>query len=178
MWQSIVNFFKNLFSTKAPVPPVSAQPVHPIPKTIELIPWMTLAKVCIGQPTITGEPPTNFDKMIFSHTDDDPLGNGPMKSGCAAFVCAMLELSGYKSTRSANAFNQSKLGTALSLPVYGCVCVLEGLDGPGSHHTTFFNKTNTDGSWSFLGGNQNHMVKYSDYDPKHVISMRWPDHAS
>lgn len=137
-------------------------------------PWMDWMRSYIGQAEITGQPPTDFDRMVFSHTDFGGLGD-TMESGCAATACAALELTGYTSPHSAAALSFQNYGTACPLQP-GCIAVFDF--GGGDHHVSFCDTINDDGTGTFLGGNQSHYLKESIFDLDYVIATRWPVKAN
>lgn len=176
LFQAIKNFFKALFGSKVtvvtPIPPVI-----PSQSAQDKTPWMTLAVTYEGQPTVTGEAATPFDEMIFSHVDDDELTGHIMKSGCAAFVTAMLDITGYQNVRTCNAKRMATVGSYVEFADagFGDMLVFTGLDGPGSFHATFFYNRNSDGTINAFGANQNHKVKHSNYKASMLYAVRRPE---
>lgn len=128
-----------------------------------------------GEPFVTGEPPTDFNRYCFSFTDC-PLED-EMLPGCAATMCAALESTGYKSTGDASAISYANYGTPCEL-IPGCIVVIEHLDGPlkGGHHVAFFVEQNSKTTVNLFGGNQNHLLCKADFSliKNRIIAKRWP----
>lgn len=147
-----------------------------VPQAPDQPSWMLWMKSHIGEPFHTGETPTKFNRLVFSYTNCS-LGN-EMLPGCAATVCAALELCGYDSTRDASAISYADYGTACK-PVYGCVVVIEHLDGDlkGHHHVGFLVKLDDD-NVTLLGGNQGHSLCICGFSLKRnkIIATNWPVH--
>jgi hypothetical protein len=151
------NWFTKKPSQQLPQPPVAPEP------------WAVWMRSHIGEVERTGSPPSDFDKMIFSHTTFGDL-NGQMESGCAATICAALELTGYKSPHSAAALSFVKYGTPCSI-MPGAICVFNF--GGGDHHVSICESV--DGGFGiFLGGNQSHYLQRATYPLSAVIAVRWP----
>lgn len=138
-------------------------------------PWLDWMRSHIGESFATGQTPTDFNRMVFSHTDC-PLGD-QMLAGCAATVCAALELTGFKSTHRADAISYADYGDPCELK-YGCIVVIE--HQTGNHHVTFCDQQGEIDPSQFqcLGGNQSHSLKDSVYQfgpgGDKVIATRWP----
>lgn len=91
---------------------------------------------------------------------------------CAGFVSGILEEAGYVSARTGWARGYLKWGTKLSGPAYGSIAVLER--GPTSGHVAFVVGRDKFGNLMLLGGNQSDAVNIKAFDPKRVLSYRWP----
>lgn len=90
---------------------------------------------------------------------------------CAAFVGAMLERSGIRSTRFESAKSYLDWGDALQGPVYGCIAVLSR---SGGGHVGFVVGQDAAGDLMILGGNQADAVNIKAFPCSRVISYRWP----
>lgn len=90
---------------------------------------------------------------------------------CAAFVGAMLEQSGIRSTRSDAARSYLRWGVELSAPVVGCIVIFER--GAGGH-VGFVVGRDERGRLLVLGGNQDNRVKISAFSAGRVLAYRWP----
>jgi uncharacterized protein (TIGR02594 family) len=90
---------------------------------------------------------------------------------CAAFVGAMLERTGIKSTRSDSAKSYLTWGQPLKQPLPGCVAVF-WRDGGG--HVGFVVGQDSDRRLLVLGGNQSDAVNVKAFDRARVLSYRWP----
>lgn len=172
--------FGGIFGSKSDQPVIPPAPVATNPPTIPQnipgpsgdVPWMAWMESHIGEPEVTGSKATAFDKMVFSHTSDDEVQvSGIMAAGCAATVCAALELTGYKSTHRADAKSYDTYGTPCELKP-GCVVTFRW-DG-GGRHVTFCKSINSDGTINALGGNQSGKLQVSTYGKSHIVATRWP----
>lgn len=138
----------------------------------EPTPWMDLALTHKGKHEIPGTRLNNeFIVDLFKHTtyktttDETPW--------CAAFVCAMLERSGYKSTRSAAAKSYDKYGIKSELK-YAAIVTIK-YKSSGRRHVTLCERVSRDGVHFYgYGGNQANMVKTSKYRIDEIVAVRWP----
>lgn len=137
-------------------------------------PWISWLKKYLGEPEVTGSEPTEFDRMVFAHTNYGGLGD-KMEPGCAATACAALELSGYKSTKSAAAASFEQYGTPCELKP-GCVIVFQW--SSGEHHVTFCDHIVSEQFVAAIGGNQSHKVSICNFDRKFIVATRWPVKAT
>lgn len=90
---------------------------------------------------------------------------------CAAFVGAMLERSGIKSSRFESAKSYLQWGDLLTQPVVGCVVVFTR-DGGG--HVGFVVGQDKSGNLLVLGGNQGDAVNVRSFPRSRVTGYRWP----
>lgn len=90
---------------------------------------------------------------------------------CAAFVGAMLERSGIKSSRFESAKSYLQWGDLLTQPVVGCVVVFTR-DGGG--HVGFVVGQDAQGHLLVLGGNQGDAVNVRSFPRSRVSGYRWP----
>ena len=90
---------------------------------------------------------------------------------CAAFVNACLTDAGIHGTHIAVAKDFLSWGQALVQPRFGAIAVL---DRVGGGHVGFYIGTTREGKVELLGGNQNDMVCYKDFNKTKVRSYRWP----
>lgn len=133
--------------------------------------WLTLAQLHIGTKEIPGV--QHHSKIIQWWRD---IKRGGIKTDevpwCAAFVGAMLEQAGIRSTRFESAKSYLDWGVKLTGPVYGCVVVF-ARDGGG--HVGFVTAVTPDGRLAVLGGNQANMVSVAGFATDRVVGYRWPD---
>lgn len=133
--------------------------------------WLTEAKKYIGQKEIAG-PKNNatvvgFWKRIHLSgisNDDVPW--------CAAFVGAVLEDSGYPSTRSGLAKSYMNYGTDQRIPTVGSIVVFSR---KGGGHVGFVVGKDNLGNLFVLGGNQSDSVSVKKFTVQNVVAYRWPD---
>ncbi len=90
---------------------------------------------------------------------------------CAAFVGAMLERSGIKSTRFESAKSYLNWGVQIREPAYGCVVVFSR-DGGG--HVGFVVGKKKNGDLMVLGGNQSDAINIRSFSRERVTGYRWP----
>ena len=93
---------------------------------------------------------------------------------CAAFVGAMLERSGIKSSRFESARSYLQWGEPLPEAVYGCIVVLSRPGAPESGHTGFPVGKDEQGRIMVLGANQNDTVSIAPFNIMRVLAYRWP----
>ena len=90
---------------------------------------------------------------------------------CAAFVGAMLERVGIKSTRFESAKSYLDWGQLLALPVVGCIAIFTR---EGGGHVGFVVGRDTKGNLLVLGGNQGDEVNIRSFPVSRVTGYRWP----
>jgi uncharacterized protein (TIGR02594 family) len=90
---------------------------------------------------------------------------------CAAFVGAMLERAGVRSTRFESAKSYLDWGQLLALPVVGCVVVFTR---EGGGHVGFAVGRDKAGNLLVLGGNQGDAVNVKAFPVSRVTGYRWP----
>ena len=134
-------------------------------------PWLDWMIEHVGEIEKSGDKATEFDKMIFTHTNYGPLDGGVMVAGCSATACAALEINGFKSPHNAAAISFKDYGDPCELKP-GCIVVFEWADG--SHHVSFCYRIIDDRNVECLGGNQSHLLQVSTYNRKFILATRWP----
>jgi uncharacterized protein (TIGR02594 family) len=90
---------------------------------------------------------------------------------CAAFVGAMLERTGCRSSRFEGASSYLKWGTTIPEPVYGCIVVFTR---KGGGHVGFVVGRTPKGELLVLGGNQSDAVNVKAFGLSRVSGFRWP----
>lgn len=147
-----------------PVVPREAKPV-----------WLVVAEGEAGIHEVAG-PLSN--PRIIEYYKATNLGGKPEDSStpwCAAFVSWVLEMSGYKSTRRANARSYLDYGMVLEEPKVGCIAVLEAVDrGPAAGHVSFYLGDHAGEQIWLFGGNQGNRVSPALYGKGRLIGYRWP----
>jgi uncharacterized protein (TIGR02594 family) len=146
-------------------------------------PWMAQARGLIGLAEVPGHIHearvlSLWARLGISVRDDET-------PWCAAFVGAMLEEVGLRSTRSGAARSYLKWGRDLYLskrPLFrtlplGCIVVLERPGSSWSGHVAFYAGTGASGYVDLLGGNQGNRVSVSRFPTSRVIGVRWPEHV-
>jgi len=90
---------------------------------------------------------------------------------CAAFVGAMLERNGIRSTRSGAAKSYLNWGIELAKPIAGCIAVFTR---EGGGHVGFVLGQDKAGHLQILGGNQGDCVCIAAFKTDRVAGYRWP----
>ncbi len=90
---------------------------------------------------------------------------------CAAFVGAMLERVGVKSTRFESAKSYLDWGQVLTQPVVGCIVIFTR---EGGGHVGFVLGQDAKGNLLVLGGNQGDEVNIRSFPVSRVTGYRWP----
>lgn len=101
---------------------------------------------------------------------------------CASAVCAWLEESGVRSTRSARARSYLGWGIPIKTPALGCVVIIKRggttQPGPKNHtaqgHVGLLVDCDAD-SIDILGGNQSNRVCIKSYPLDRLLGYRWPE---
>lgn len=132
--------------------------------------WVTEAKKHIGLSELKG--PQHRAEILQFWKD---IKRGGIKDDetpwCAAFVGAMLERVGVKSSRFESAKSYLQWGKTLTKPVAGCVVVFTR-DGGG--HVGFLMGADKAGNLLVLGGNQSDAVNIRTFPVSRVTGYRWP----
>lgn len=132
--------------------------------------WLTEARRFVGLKEVVG---AAHEPEILQMWRD--IKRGGIKDDetpwCAAFVGAMLERSGVRSSRFESARSYLEWGQPLSEPEAGCIVVFER---QGGGHVGFVVGRTADGHLLVLGGNQSNRVSIAPFDRARVIAYRWP----
>ena len=93
---------------------------------------------------------------------------------CAAFIGAMIERSGYRSTRELNARSYLKWGIPVAVEdaVEGDIVIFKRGDSAWQGHVTFLVKKNSGGTLKCLGGNQRDQVNVQNYSRNKLLGIR------
>lgn len=135
------------------------------------LPWVAEGRKLLGAKEIKGE---QHNADIVQMWKD--IKRGGIKDDdtawCAAYVGAMLERVGIKSTRFEGASSYLAWGTGLSEPTYGCVAVFTRV---GGGHVGFVVGVDKMGNLLVLGGNQSDAVNIRAFPRYRVSAYRYPD---
>jgi uncharacterized protein (TIGR02594 family) len=134
--------------------------------------WLELARSYVGEREIHGL--KHNSKIVQWFADIRTSFRDDETPWCAAFVGAMLERSGIRSTRSAAARSYLNWGVSLPFPVPGCIVVYSRPGSSWSGHVGFPVAVDQRGDIMTLGGNQGDMVSIKLFDKARVLSYRWP----
>lgn len=133
--------------------------------------WLDLARRYIGVAEIHG--PHHNPKVVELWLDAGIKGVSDDETPwCAAFVCAVLELSGIKSPRSGWARNFTVWASKLTAPAVGCIVVFSR--GATSGHVGFVVGKDENDNLMVLGGNQSDKVCIEPFTTDRVLGYRWP----
>lgn len=136
--------------------------------------WITEANKHLGLYEKKG--PTHHPEILQMWKD---IKRGGIKDDetpwCAAFVGAMLERCGIRSTRFESAKSYLQWGVTLTNPVVGCVVVFSR-DGGG--HVGFFLGYDEKGNLLILGGNQSDGVNVRAFPVERATGYRYPAHLT
>lgn len=133
-------------------------------------PWVSEARKLIGHTEVKG--PRHSPEILQMWRD---IKRGGIKDDetpwCAAFVGAMLERAGFRSSRFESAKSYLDWGQHLALPVPGCVVVFTR---QGGGHVGFAVGRDSSGNLLVLGGNQSDAVNIRAFPVSRVTGYRWP----
>lgn len=134
-------------------------------------PWIALARRLTGISEMKG--PQHHPEILQMWRD---IKRGGIKDDetpwCAAFVGAMLERAGIRSSRFESAKSYLDWGQHLSLPVPGCIVVFTR---QGGGHVGFAVGRDKAGNLLVLGGNQSDAVNIRAFPVSRVTGYRWPE---
>ena len=132
--------------------------------------WITEAKKHIGLREVVG---TGNNPAIVQFWKD--IKRGGIKDDatpwCAAFVGAMLERVGIRSSRFESAKSYLAWGVLLTAPAPGCIVVFTR---EGGGHVGFVVGQDKAGNLLVLGGNQGDAVSVKAFPLARVSGYRWP----
>ena len=132
--------------------------------------WLTEARKLIGVREIKGQ--KHHPEIVQMWKD---IKRGGIKDDetpwCAAFVGAMLERTGVKSTRFESAKSYLNWGQLLVSPVVGCIVIFTR---KGGGHVGFVVGRDAEGNLLVLGGNQGDEVNIKAFPVSRVTGYRWP----
>ena len=108
---------------------------------------------------------TSMGMSPMAYSDETPW--------CSAFVCHVMQESGYQTTRSASARSWMNWGKQ-SAPQYGAITVFwRGTPTSISGHVAFYVGEEGSNIW-VLGGNQNNSVCFAKYPRMRLLGYRMP----
>jgi uncharacterized protein (TIGR02594 family) len=132
--------------------------------------WLVEARKLVGLKEIKG--PQHAPEILQMWRD---IKRGGIKDDetpwCAAFVGAMLERAGIRSSRFESARSYLDWGQVISEPVLGCVVVFSR---QGGGHVGFCVGRDNGGNLLILGGNQADAVNVRVFPVYRVTGYRWP----
>lgn len=132
--------------------------------------WVELAKSMIGVSEVKGQ--THNPEVLQMWKD---IKRGGIKDDetpwCAAFVGAMLERAGIKSSRFESAKSYEVWGQPVASPCVGSIAVFSRT---GGGHVGFVVGQDTSGQLLILGGNQSDKVCIRTFPRSRVTALRYP----
>ncbi|EMO5715235.1 TIGR02594 family protein [Enterobacter bugandensis] len=132
--------------------------------------WLTEARKYIGTREFKGP---NHNPLIVQFWKD--IRRGGIKDDetawCAAYVGAMFERTGIRSSRFESAKSYLEWGAPLDAPMYGCVVVFSR---NGGGHVGFVVGQTPDNDLLVLGGNQSDAINIRAFPRIRVVGYRWP----
>jgi uncharacterized protein (TIGR02594 family) len=141
-----------------------------------LAPWFTIAGAFerMGVMEIAGV--KHHPLILWFHSQTSLRATTDEVPWCSAFACAVMEMAGIKSPRSAAARDWLKWGCELKTPRIGCVVVFDRSDPTNKNaaHVAFYWGGRADDRIDVLGGNQSNKVCVAPYLKSDVIGYRWP----
>lgn len=176
MIQQLINFILGLFGLRKQDPIPDDQPPFETaaePKPFGDPAWLKLAKAELGVAEIPGE---KDNPRVVEYFKD--AGHGWVKDDetawCAGFVGAMLERSGYASSKSLAARSYLTWGKTIKKPKQGCVVVFSrGNPNGWTGHVGFW-VGETAHYVLVLGGNQSNKVSIAKYPKSRLLGYRVP----
>ena len=132
--------------------------------------WLEEAEKYIGLKEVSG--PKNNSTVVdfWKRIHLSGISNDEIP-WCAAFVGAVLENVGLKSTRSGLAKSYLNWGIALKSPALGSVVVFTR---KGGGHVGFVVGKDKNGNLYVLGGNQSDSVSIKLFKTDNIVGYRWP----
>jgi uncharacterized protein (TIGR02594 family) len=115
----------------------------------------------------------NNPRIVWYHSHTSLKANDDETPWCASFVCAALENTRFKSTRSAAAVSYEKYGEKGDGSL-GDIVVFRWDNG--KHHIGFVSAPYKygDRTIQILGGNQKNRVCVEQYESRHILAIRRP----
>jgi uncharacterized protein (TIGR02594 family) len=136
-------------------------------------PWLAAAWRELGQKEIAGGADNARIVGYFREAGHAAIKDDET-AWCAAFLGAMLERVGRRSTRSLRARSYVTWGTGIETPRLGAVAVLTRGSDPALGHVGFV-VGETDDALYLLGGNQSNAVTVQAFSRSRLLALRWPD---
>jgi uncharacterized protein (TIGR02594 family) len=135
-------------------------------------PWLGAATAELGQHELQGD--ADAPRILSYYRQ---IGHAEVRhdevSWCAAFVGAMLEATGVRSTRSLMARSYLDWGTPLARGRPGAIAIFRRSGAPGSGHVAFW-LAETGDRIRVLGGNQGDAVSVITMAKADLLGLRWP----
>lgn len=147
------------------------------PNNLGMLPWMVIAQAFERMGVIEQPGAKHHPLILWFHSQTSLKATSDEVPWCSAFVCAVMEMAGYKSPRSAAARDWLKWGgLCLDKPAFGAIVVFDRSDPSNKNaaHVGFYWGKSGDGRIDVLGGNQRNRVCVAPYLETDVLGYRWP----
>jgi len=140
------------------------------------LPWMQIAQAFERMGVIEQPGTKHHPLILWFHQQTSLKATTDEVPWCSAFACAVMEMAGHKSPRSAAARDWLKWGKPLDKPAFGCIVVFDRADpsNKSAAHVAFWWGDRADNRVDVLGGNQSNKVCVAPYDKSDAIGYRWP----
>jgi uncharacterized protein (TIGR02594 family) len=140
------------------------------------LPWMQIAQAFERMGVIEQPGTKHHPLILWFHSQTSLKATTDEVSWCSSFACAVMEMAGHKSPRSAAARDWLKWGMPLDKPAFGCIVVFDRADPKNKNaaHVAFYWGARADGRIDVLGGNQSNKVCVAPYLESDIIGYRWP----
>jgi uncharacterized protein (TIGR02594 family) len=140
------------------------------------VPWLDSAMKEVGVHEIPG--PKAEARIVWYDSFTTLKATSDEVPWCSAFACAMMEVNGIESPKSAAARSWLSWGEPLDGPKIGAVVVFSRGTNPAAGHVGFVKDVNADGTLQVLGGNQGDKVCVATFNTSHALGYRWPKNYS
>lgn len=135
-------------------------------------PWLDAARAELGQREVTGVSDNPRIIRLYRQVGHDDVKHDET-AWCAAFVGAMLEQTGWPSTRSLMARSYLNWGRPLASGQLGAVAVFRRGADASAGHVAFW-LSDVGDRISVLGGNQGDAVSITTLPRADLLGLRWP----
>lgn len=145
-------------------------------KSLGTLSWMQIAQAFEHMGVIEIPGTKHHPLILWFHQQTSLKATTDEVPWCSAFACAVMEMSGHKSPRSAAARDWLKWGMTIEKPAFGSIVVFDRSDpsNKSAAHVAFYWGARADGRVDVLGGNQSNRVCVAPYLESDIIGFRWP----
>lgn len=145
-------------------------------KHLGKLPWMQIAEAFERMGVIEQPGTKHHPLILWFHQQTSLKATTDEVPWRSAFACAVMEMAGHKSPRSAAARDWLKWGLALDKPAFGSIVVFDRSDPTNKNaaHVAFYVDSRADDRVNVLGGNQKNRVCVAPYERSEILGYRWP----
>lgn len=133
--------------------------------------WLEIAEKEIGVKEISGN--VDNQRIVEYHAETSLHAQDDETPWCSSFVNWCVNEAGYHGSGKANARSWLAWGVLITIPVLGCVVVLQRGDSNVSGHVGFFYGYDGQDKIKILGGNQGDQVSIASFSKNKVLGYRW-----